>query len=340
MSENNTQNCLFCGEELNKRNKIGEVCVCLDCQRKRYKALEEKNGAHLAIFLACAAFDLPCYPSIIPLELSKAEGEKWDIYINALIENDKLYRGDTPRNFLDGESDIRRIFGRELSEKDFARYIAAEQERVAKLEGNGEQRDRWGTEMNYKTADYDELDRRYFNRLETYKGVSLTPQVIDLLIKVCKYDYEGDKAMVAGDTRKAKDIYDIIDKMLASENLRKKDEKPVEHFRIDAQVDALERAGLMENGAFKPLDELQKSMWKLLKAKKYDYSLDVLDHMILDNYNNMRANADSFFITELPDDLIENDEWHEFADEETETERKNKEYAGLAKLRPNKKGGK
>ena len=103
----------------------------------------------MAIFMACAAFSIPCEPLVCPIDLTNYEGDKWARYIELLEENGKLKSGNRVRTFFDGETNIRMIFGRELSEKNFARYIAAEQERIESLEGTETQRERWGVADKY-----------------------------------------------------------------------------------------------------------------------------------------------------------------------------------------------
>lgn len=331
MSNSNIK-CCYCGKILEQGDL--KFTVCDKCQSSIFRHLEEKNGTHLALFLTCAALNVPCEPEIVPIDLVNYKGDKWARYIDLLSESGKAINstGDV-RSFFSGVCDIRAVFGKELTEKSFARYIAAEQERVSNLPGTEEQRMRWGTGMNYSDNDYEELDRRLANRLEAYKGVTLTPQMQDILIKVCKYDLESDKAVEAGDTKKAKDLFDIVDKALASENMRKKDERPSEFFRIDAQVKALEDNGLMAKGQFMNFEDTVAAVMKnFIKKKKYNYSLDVLDHVIEDMYNGLRANADLSTTHILPDFLKPTDEYNEFAEKETEAEHAAKEYAQLTKV--------
>lgn len=335
-----TEICTECENELNEYNSIPQVNICTSCQSKRFKQLEESNGTHLAIFLTCAAFNIPCDPDIVPIDISNDETDKWQTYLKILQENSRdTDKSGAYRTFADGVSDIREIFGRELTEKDFARYIAAEQKKSAAMPGTEEQRARWGTGLDYTDDDYDELDRRLQNRLETYKGMTITPQMSDILIKVCKYDYEGDRAVEEGDTKKAKDLFDIVDKALASENMRKKDEKPVENFRIDSQIKALEDSELFKDGQFLTFEEtIDVIMRKYFKRRKYNYSVDVLDHVIEDMYNGLRANADLVTSQTLPEYLKPNDEFGEFLPEETDNEIKNKRYAQLTKVQYSPEG--
>lgn len=330
--------CSICG---NEAEQVGGSMICLDCQSEYFKALEEQNGTHMAVFLTCGMAGIPCEPTICPVDLTNYEGGKWEHYIDLLFDAGKLFNGDKPRTFLDGTANIRKIFGRDLTEKDFGRYVRAEQERYDNLTGTEKQRTKWGV-ANYTSADYDELDRRFNNRMATYKGITVTPQMEDILTTVCKLSFEGDRAIEHGNTKKAKDLYDMLDKMLASENLRKKDEKPVENAKTDAFVAAMEKAGLMDDGQLLDYDRTVEALRDhFVKSKKYDYSLDACDQMINDYYNNLRANADLALVSVLPADMEVEDEYGEFEAEETEEEKKRKRYAGLTPVQFEKaEGGK
>ena len=125
----------------------------------------------------------------------------------------------------------------------------------------------------------------------------------------------------------------MVDDLMASEQMRKKDDKPIENMRMDALVVAMERAGAMENGLFKTTAEVQESFWKrFFKKKKFNYSVDAADHMIFDYYNNARLNADLPPANELPAELRLEDELGEFEPEPTEEEERRARYAGLTEV--------
>lgn len=326
--------CQICGEDLTDENTVGSSPVCVDCQCKYFDRIEEENGTHLAVFICCAAFDIPCFPDVCPIDLSNEEGNRWAGYLEALYDSGKFFSGDKPKDFFAGVCDIRKIFGRELTEKDFAKYVAAEQAKIEKLVGTSTQRTRWGTENLCKdypmTQDlYDELDKQYDLWMERYKGVD-SPQLEQNIITICKRNALSDYLLRTGDYAAAKTVQKMVDDLMSSEQMRKKDEKPVESMRLDALVDALERNGLMESGDLLTYDELIEVLRdKTIKSHKYDYSLDVADQIIADFYNTMRANADKEMVTEFPAELKSEDAYGEFNAEQTETERKNMRFAGL-----------
>ena len=130
--------CIFCGKQLSEKEETIGCGICIDCQSKHFSKLEEENGCHLAIFICCAAYDIPCEPLLCPIDLVNFDGNRWEKYIDILFENGEL-GGKTEKTFFSGVCDIRRVFGKNLSESDFARYISVEQERIGKLPGSSRQ---------------------------------------------------------------------------------------------------------------------------------------------------------------------------------------------------------
>ena len=335
--------CSVCGEELNTKNSREYATVCYDCQTEHFKRLEERNGSSIALFITCAAFNVPMEPLVIPEGFFENAVDPWREYLGLLDQSEKAVKNGSYREFFDGVCDLRKIFGKELSQRDFAKYIEIEKRRLAALPGTEEQREMWGVVDLYKSYPmtseiYDELDRQYGFRVSEFKGQTLSLQQKDALIKVCKWNLTIDYLTRNGNVDVAQKLQKMVQVELESEQMRRKDEKPVEEFRIDALVNALEEAGFMESGDLLTYDELVEAMRDHhIKSKKYDYSLDVADQIILDVLNSMRANADMLTLTELPDELEVEDAYGEFEPEETEQEKKNKRYAGLTKVSFSKK---
>ena len=103
--------------------------------------------------------------------------------------------------------------------------------------------------MPYTSEDYNEFDRIYNALCADFGGednVSAKQQLI--LRNVAKWTKQMNDAAELGQIDKAKKLSSMIQENLASENLRKKDTKPVEDLRLDGIVDRLEKAGLMKNG--------------------------------------------------------------------------------------------
>lgn len=338
--------CFDCGEELTSENSIeGGLPYCVRCQRKQYEELRQQNGTSLALYLATSRFNLPLYPLLLPDDFEE-EPDKWERYLEILSESGKLFKADGRlATFADGETCLLKIFGREFSQKDFAKYVLTERAKVARLEGTEEQRRMWGVRNLWEnvpmtTEIYNELDDMYEARLENYKGVSLSDATQATLRRVCKWTLAQDYLQSKGEVASIDKLQKSIDSAMAAEQLRKKDEKPVEALRPDALVQALENAGLMQNGDLLPYDELLNVLRdNFVKSKKYDYSLDVADQLILDVINSMRANADLVQVAELEEQFAPVDEYGEFEPTETEQEIKNKQYAGLTKVSIAKGGG-
>lgn len=342
-----TAYCHCCGELLTDENcrKVnnsisGYSHLCISCENDFYQRLANAEGDYIALFHACAALDVRMYPLALEgmQDTFNSDGQGWITYVNALTE----LKADTKRGkilgFADGETYLKAIFGRDMTEKDFGKYLENEKKKISKQIGTEEQRERWGTLPIYKGLPwtkelYDELDRLYEIRESAYKGQDLTPQMSATLVKVAKNDAIYDHLMRNGNAQAATTIQKTTSQLLADENMRPKDKKPVEELRLDALVLALEEAGLMENGDLLNYDELIEVMRDhFVKSKKYEYSLDVADQMILDIINSMRANADLPSIQDLPEEYAPDDEYGEFEPEETEREKENKRFLGITKV--------
>lgn len=336
--------CTLCGAVLTDENcRYEGAPYCFECESKSFIAFEQTNGAHLALFYNCLRFDVPLHPLLLTEEFTGA-ADKWAAYLQILDENGKLWISDRPAMFEDGETNIFRIFGKNMSEKDFATFCRYEKERLDKLQGTEIQREMWGVRdlwqnLPLTTEIYNELDRRYETKIARYKGITIDAMLSDTLKKICRLEIAQDYLQSIGDASSFDKVQKSIDSILASEQLRKKDEKPVEGLRLDALVNALEEAGFMESGDLLSYDELLVAMRDhFVKSKKYKYSLDVADQVILDVINSMRANADEAALTELTEEYAAVDEYGEFEAAETAQEKENKRYAGLPKVTVVKSG--
>lgn len=344
--------CACCGEPLDGSNsfvsptKSGLNPYCVFCQQNYYEKLSETCGPHLAIYLCCEKYDVPCNPLILPEDLSVGQitdedGENgiWIYYLKKIIETD-LYGDDEDvlPTFFDGVTNILRIFGKNFSETDFAKYVKHESETPSALPGTRQQRKAWGILPLYRnvpmtTDRYDELDRRYEARMARMKGVTVDAQLEDVQRRLCKISLAQDYLLSIGEVGDFDKLQKTADNIQAAEQLRKKDEKPIEALRIDALISALESYGLMEDDSFLTYDETVNALRdNLVKSKKYDYSLDVADQMILNILNNIRANEDLEIMTALEEQYAAEDEYGEFEPEETDREIAAKRYAGLTKV--------
>lgn len=342
-------NCNVCGEKLtrdNARRAPDEnrrfVTTCIDCEEKYFKKLAQTNGEHLAIFCCCMAYNVPFSAKLLPSPEEKKE-VTWKSYIEA-IEDRNPYDAMKWKTFFDGSTNILRIFGKDLTEKDVARYLKWEQERKGQTAQSGTetQRQTWGVNGGYTNEDYDELDRLYTNYIASYgDGVSLSPRKNDSIMDICKARMMGAKKMAEGDMVNAEKSYRIVDMLSASEALREKDQKPMEDARPDSFVKMLEDAGLMEDGDLLPLEELQAQLAKVFikgaNGKKYSCTEDAANQMILKMQNAFRRNEGLPMKVELDEDEAIQDFFGEFAETASQVEIDAKKYAGLSPVDIRKK---
>lgn len=286
----------------------------------RLRMLERIEGKELALFCMCATADKPLVREI--------EYTTWEDYINKLEST-----GRSKKTFEDGVTDISLIIGEH--DDDLEAWQAV-----------------WGT--GFSVQEYQRLDSlfaTYSERLIKAGGMDAKQE--DTLRVCTKMRLEADKALQAGGKQNI-DIAFKLNKMiqdnLSEENLRKKDEKPVEQVRIDTIIDSLEKAGMAQDGKILSLPELQEQLLRRLGAlggqpsHKYPYTLDAADQMIHIIANNMYKNDSLAEISELPDNMrFDENVAGEFATEPNEDE--NEAYTKLGLLRekkeepPKKKSG-
>jgi len=332
--------CLYCGKEKNieqfGERPHGTAAVCMECEQEVYDRIAKESGATLALFATCAAFDVPFFPDALPepSEFSEMQ-DRWKWYNQEIAE--RIYDEDRILGFLDGETNVLRLFARKVGRVDTSTYIASIAAQKAAEDANPgtkEQRQRWGTGSIYPniptTADlYRDLDRRYELYMTRYRGTN-DPQLEQNVITVCKWDVIMQHLTQNGNLAEAKNVQSMKDTLMSSEQMRKKDEKPVEGMRMDALVVAMENAGLMEDKKLLSFPDLVRVFWeRFFKSKKYDYSVDAADHMLYDIWNTMRQDADQSIDTVLPGSLELKDELGEFEPEKTENEKRVEAYAKL-----------
>lgn len=327
--------CNVCSSTLDDENSIEKCNVCFSCQSKYFGNLEKYNGTHLSIFLCCGAFNLPCIPSIVPIDIVNFQGDRWQKYIELLEDSGKLKTKKYQKGFLSGATNIREIFGTELSEHDFARYVKGEQAKFENQVGTPEQRDRWGTgELTKNTPFtdeiYDRLDELFEVKKDRYKGQTMTPQFVETITKICKWEALSERYIKQGYDSKAKRMQEMIQKEMESEQMRKKDEKPVENFDLQSQITAMELKGLVKDGVFMNFEATAKAIAEnFIMKRKYDYSVDACDDVLFDAINTMRQNSDQPTLPYLPEELETNDVFGEFAEKPTDDEKNRRQYAGI-----------
>lgn len=306
-----------------------------DQESEFFKALEVANGTHIALFLFCGMTNEPLEPSIVPSNISEMEGDHWQIYLDCLLKHKLLTdKNGKRRHFLDGVHDIRRVFGRNMTEENFGKFLQYEKSKTDVLQGTDEQREKWGTGelsrgLPFTNKVYHDLDNAYETLAQRFKGVT-DPQLEYNLITICKGNYIVDFLMSKGSYRDAQTVQKTIDNIMSSEQMRKKDEKPIEHVKVDEMVVRLEKNGI----DFKTLDETQKALFDNFVAKpgKYGQSLDALDKAIYAIFNATRGNEDMQQLFALPAELDIPDDFNEFADEPSKDEIERARFVNIPKV--------
>lgn len=246
---------------------------------KRFKYLSEDVGADIALFCFCAVFNV-AYDDRI-------EFDTWEEYT-------AIQRG---KAFDEGEMNVKTIIKGRMDDKE--RW-----------------RTEWGTgglENPYTKEDYKRLDELF----DTYadrqlKTGSMDVQAEYVLRSTCQDVLFAEKCRARGskeDIAMYTQINKTIQDRLASEQMRKKDEKAVEEVRIDSIVAALENAGLARRGKLLSLQEVQEQLIRIMMkmgvptSEKYPYTIDAADQMIHIIQNNMYANDGLPEVSEISDDM-------------------------------------
>lgn len=325
---------LFLGEDSVENSAKEELLEYKDF----YLRTAEREGPHMALWYTCIAANVPFVIADIPEKITDGE-TTWDEYVEKLTSEGDDKRGARDAEWLDGVTDIRWAFGKELSKKDFTAAINAEKERLSRLPGTKEQRKRWGAKGNGKAFmpyDYERMDELLDAYAADYQLSGLSERQEQTLIRYVKWLYLSDKASEEGDSRSAQLYIKNADTIMAGEAMRVKDEKPTDGFRFDACIDAMEKAGLMRDGHFMSYEETCKAIWKFVHPEgnpRYGYSLDVADQILLNWENNMRKNSGRPEVYELPAQMKTHDDYGEFLPEETDEEKALKVQMDLSKVR-------
>lgn len=292
--------------------------ISLEEQIEIFNEFKFNFGQELALFYACIRFDRPYVNDFNQLE--------WAAYLDKLKKEKMDVCGGDPVGFLDAQTDVEAVLYEGASEKE--KWIIT-----------------WGVgdaKNPYTDDDYKRLDKIYFSytaRLMLGGGVDERQE--DVLRRCARMSLAADKALAKGDKENvsiAATLNKMIQDNLSSENLRRKDEKPVEDLRLDSLADYLEKSGLVKGGQILPLHDLQEALLRRLGAlggkpsHKYPYTLDAADQMILSIANTMYANDGLPELSELPDNMrFDENVACEFTNEPSPEELEVYEYMGLVR---------
>lgn len=309
----------------------------LTAQQERYDAIARATSDSLALFYCCIEFDRPFDMLAVPKEPDV--GEKWIAYLDNLRLKKLDVRRGEPLGFLDGLTDITKIFGEGLSAGEFTKAVGNEKSARNRKVGTAQQRKNWGensAKNPYTSEDYDELDRIYealASDLMAAGGVSVKQEFI--LRDCAKMTLDRDKMRAIGQYDKAAKLNKMVQDNLSSEGLRKRDAKPIDDLRIDGIVDRLEKAGLLKNGKQCSPDEMFEILFH--RRPKYSYTKDAAEQILLYMANTTRVNDGLSELPTLPPDMRLRDDLGEFAKEPDEQEKESYKELGIVKMPPVKK---
>lgn len=309
----------------------------LTAQQERYNAIARATSDSLALFYCCIEFDRPFDMLAVPKEPDV--GEKWIAYLDNLRLKKLDTRRGEPLGFLDGLTDITKIFGEGLTAGEFTKAVGNEKSARNRKVGTAQQRKNWGensAKNPYTSEDYDELDRIYealASDLMAAGGVSVKQEFI--LRDCAKMTLDRDKMRAIGQYDKAAKLNKMVQDNLSSEGLRKRDAKPIDDLRIDGIVDRLEKAGLLKNGKQCSPDEMFEILFH--RRPKYSYTMDAAEQILLYMANTTRVNDGLSELPTLPPDMRLRDDLGEFAEEPDEQEKESYKELGIVKMPPVKK---
>lgn len=309
----------------------------LTAQQERYDAIARATSDSLALFYCCIEFDRPFDMLAVPKEPDV--GEKWIAYLDNLRLKKLDVRRGEPLGFLDGLTDITKIFGEGLTAGEFTKAVGNEKSARNRKVGTAQQRKNWGensAKNPYTSEDYDELDRIYealSSDLMAAGGVSVKQEFI--LRDCAKMTLDRDKMRAIGQYDKAAKLNKMVQDNLSSEGLRKRDAKPIDDLRIDGIVDRLEKAGLLKNGKQCSPDEMFEILFH--RRPKYSYTKDAAEQILLYIANTTRVNDGLSELPTLPPDMRLRDDLGEFAEEPDEQEKETYKELGIVKMPPVKK---
>ena len=148
-----------------------------------------------------------------------------------------------------------------------------------------ERRKRWDKTWGEATTDADcrKLDNTYDMIAEEYRP-NITSRLEINLRDIAKIRLLRDKAIEEGNSSAVKQYTDAIDKIMASESMKAGDTRPTEALRPDALIDRLEKKGVT-------LFSREEVVRYINGDKgKYKTSLDIVDYIMLKEYNTFRQN--------------------------------------------------
>ena len=315
--------CGVCGKELTEANSwpmpekvsVKNVPYCLTCQSKMYYWLASVIGYKLAMFFACAMFNVPYLPTLF--DVSKEYGKDgkgpWIGYVIAVRKADKE-RGKL-RGFEQGLTDIKKAFKTYKSLEVDDEMLSAEDYK----NGKQAQIKLWGEgpkDAPYSDDDYEILNEQYIALTEERPNRSYQAELA--IQRICKWTLEQEKCITKKEYADAQKLGQLIKNEMEGEEFRAKDKKLSNMVRLDDIVLAIERVGLN----IPDEDELLTMLANHSFHPRYAYTRDAADQMLLQIINASRWNEGNAELDRLPDGLRIADDLDEFAEHRDGTEQK------------------
>lgn len=264
-------------------------------QELTFIRLQNTIGRDMALYCMCAVLNLPYN--------SESDAESWEEY------RSEIEKGE----FSDGETDVNAAF--------LAGMPTAE--RWATLWGDG-----------YSEADYRQLDDLYRTMTAQLDSTGGIDRQQDDTARTCalmalqrnKLIRKADKDSVA----MAKQYDAMIRDNLKDSNMRKADILPTATQKLPTIVDVL-RKNLNLNVDNFTQDDVWAAFYAWCKKKKYPFTMDAVEHIIMLIMNLIQKNDDMPELYQAPDDMNFGPYEAEFEKEPNEAEMEAYDYLGLVR---------
>lgn len=273
-------------------------------QELTFIRLQSAIGRDMALYCMCAVLNIP-YDA-------DSDAESWEEYRSAAGKGE----------FTDGETDVNAAF--------LAGMPTAE--RWATLWGDG-----------YSEGDYRQLDDLYRTMTAQLDSTGGIDRQQDDTARTCalmalqrnKLIRRADKDSVA----MAKQYDAMIRDNLKDSNMRKADILPTATQKLPTIVDVL-RKNLNLNVDNFTQDDVWAAFYAWCKKKKYPFTMDAVEHIIMLILNLVQKNDDMQELYQAPDNMDFGPYEAEFEREPNEAEKEAYEYGGFVRgeWHKNKKG--
>lgn len=264
-------------------------------QELTYSRMKNTIGKDMALYCMCAVLNLPYDET--------SEAETWAEYLSGIGKGE----------FSDGQTDANAAF--------LAGMPTAE---------------RWSTVWggDYSESDYRQLDDLYKTMTAQLDSTGGIDRQQDDTARTCalmalqrnKLIRKADKDSVA----MAKQYDQMIRDNLKDSNMRKADILPTATQKLPTIVDVL-RKNLNLNMDNFTQDDVWASFYAWCKKKKYPFTMDAVEHILMLILNLIQKNDDMQELYQAPDDMDFGPYEAEFEKEPNEAEAEAYEYGGYVR---------